>query len=80
MASKQVEALAKRIKDEFGLEADPERFYRTYAGWNERAHGCATWIIYLKGAAYGLIGGFEPIRKYIVKRNKLDIGIASFKW
>lgn len=39
MASLNVELLAKRIKDEFDIDVDPEKFYRTYVGKHQRAAG-----------------------------------------
>lgn len=76
MASKQVIALAERIKAEFGIDADPERFLRTYAGHWQRAAGAYTWIMYY--GKFGVIGGCEPIRKYISKRNRLVISSRGF--
>lgn len=77
MASKDVVALAKRINDEFGIAVNPNRFYRTYAGYWDRAAGACTWIIYADNPATTVVGGFEPIRKYITKRNRLDISRRS---
>lgn len=73
MASQQILALAQRIKDEFGIVVDPESFRRTYAGWNQRAAGAITWEIRFGPHNIGSIGGFEPVRKYITKRNQLAI-------
>ena len=79
MASKAVEILAKRIKDEFNIDVDTEKFYRTYVGKHQRAAGECTWIMYTKGDVPFVIGGFEPISKYIVKRNQLSISEQRFR-
>ena len=70
MASKQVIALAKRILDEFGLDADPDTFTRTYVGRNQREAGAYSWIMYCK-TGVTMIGSGEPIRKCVVKRNRI---------
>ena len=72
MASENVKALTERIKREFGFEADPESFERTYAGHWQRSAGAYSWTM---KAAGGLttIGGCEPVSKYIVKRNLLEM-------
>lgn len=54
MASKQVSALAKRIREEFGIPVDPEKFCRTYVGYHQRAAGECTWVIYTGGGFPGL--------------------------
>lgn len=79
MASNSVKILAKRIKDEFNIDVDPEKFYRTYAGKHQRAAGECTWIMYTKGDYPLVVGGFEPVSKYIVKRNQLDISTERFR-
>lgn len=78
MASKQVIALANRIRKEFGIPVDPERFYRTYAGYHQRAAGDCTWVIYCEGNNPAVVGGFEPIRKYVTKQNRLEIAKRHF--
>ena len=78
MASKQVVALANRIRKEFGIPADPEKFYRTYVGKHQRAAGECTWVIYAEGDFPVCVGGFEPIRKYITKRNRLEMSERRF--
>ena len=78
MPSKQVIALAQRITDEFGIYADPNTFQRTYAGHWLRAGGAYTWIMRGTKDSVYTIGGFEPIRKYIVKRNKLQMQVEHF--
>lgn len=77
MASKQVVALANRIYKEFGINADPEKFYRTYAGKWQKDAGAYSWIMYL-ATDTGIVGGCEPVRKYIVKKNRLDFSERSF--
>lgn len=72
MASKQVIALAKRISDELGLDADPDTFTRTYAGRNQRAAGAYSWIMFCK-TRVAMIGSSEPVQKCIVKRNRLKL-------
>lgn len=78
MASKQVLALAERIKEEFGIVVDPDTFRRTYVGRNQRAAGAITWEIRYGTHHIGSIGGYEPIRKYIVKRNKLAMNDSTW--
>ena len=72
MASKNVKALAERIKSEFGFEVNTESFERTYAGHWQRSAGAYSWTM---KAAGGLttIGGCEPVSKYVAKRNLLEI-------
>ena len=82
MPSNDVIALAKRINDEFGIAVNPNRFYRTYVGYWQRAAGACTWVIYADAPATTLVGGFEPVRKYITKRNRLDIsrrGVCGYE-
>lgn len=76
MASKQVIKLAERIQNEFNIPVDPERFYRTYAGYWQRAHGAYTWIMYF--GVVGMVGGCEPISKFVKKKNRLDISERHF--
>ena len=71
MASPQILALAQRIQDEFGIVVDPDSFRRTYAGRHQRAAGAITWEIRYGQHKIGSIGGYEPVRKYITKRNQL---------
>lgn len=71
MASNAILSLAQRIQEEFGIVVDPESFRRTYAGWNQRAAGAITWEIRYGTNNIGSIGGYEPVRKYITKRNQL---------
>lgn len=78
MASKEVLRLANRIYNEFGIPVDPEKFYRTYVGYLQRAAGACTWVMYCKDGCPTIVGGFEPIRKYICKRNRLDISERQF--
>lgn len=78
MASKDVIALANRIREEFGIPVEPEKFYRTYTGKHQRAAGECTWVIYAEGPCPVVVGGFEPIRKYITKRNQLAISERHF--
>lgn len=78
MASKQVVVLANRIRKEFGIPVDPEKFYRTYVGKHQRAAGECTWVMYCEGNNPAIVGGFEPIRKYIAKGNRLEISERHF--
>lgn len=73
MVSKNVKALAERIKKEFGFEVLPESFKRTYAGHWLRSAGAYSWTMETAGGLT-TIGGCEPISKYVVKRNVLEIG------
>lgn len=77
MPSKQVMALTQRIKDEFGIAIDPNTFRRTYAGHWLRAGGAFTWTINTINGL-GCVGGFEPIKKYVTKKNKLSISCDGF--
>ena len=79
MASKDVVALANRIEREFGLQLDPEKFFRTYAGKHQLAAGECTWVMYGKGDYPIVVGGFEPVRKYVTKRNQLSISECRFR-
>lgn len=72
MVSKNVKALAERIKKEFGFEVLPESFKRTYAGHWLRSAGAYSWTMETAGGLT-TIGGCEPISKYVVKRNILEI-------
>ena len=76
MASEQVIKLAERIREEFGIPVNPERFYRTYAGYLQRAAGAFSWVMYCDNL--GMVGGCEPIRKYITKKNKLAMSKDRF--
>ena len=78
MVSKNVRRLANRIYNEFGIPVDPEKFHRTYVGCHQRAAGECTWVIYCKGNNPTVVGGFEPIRKYICSKNRLGIGERHF--
>lgn len=72
MISKNVKVLAERIKKEFGFEVIPESFKRTYAGHWLRSAGVYSWTMETAGGLT-TIGGCEPISKYVVKRNILEI-------
>lgn len=76
MASQNVIKLANRLKEEFGIIVDPESYYTTRAGKHLRAGGAFLWM-FLSGTAE--VGGCEPMKKYIVKRNRLDIYVGKFK-
>lgn len=70
MASKNVIALAERIRKEFGIIVNPDNYVTTHAGWNQRACGAYTWFFFgINGI--GSVGGFSPMREYLVKRNRL---------
>lgn len=77
MPSKQITALTQRIKEEFNIDTDPSTFRRTYAGHWLRSGGAFTWTINTLNGI-GCIGGFEPIKKYITKKNKLSISCDNF--
>lgn len=81
MASKNVEKLASRLNTEFNLNVSPDNFQRTYAGINMRRAGAFIWLFNegvksVNGVC--IVGGCEPISKYIVKRNRLEI--QEEKW
>lgn len=78
MASNNILRLADRIQQEFGIPVDPEKFYRTYVGYHQRAAGACTWIMYCKENSNIVVRGFEPIRKYINRKNRLDISERHF--
>lgn len=77
MPSKQVIRLADRLKEEFDINADPYTFRRTYAGKWLKASGAYTWTM-LGTNGISTIGGFEPISKYVIKKNKLQVAIENF--
>lgn len=70
MASKNVIALAERIRREFGLIVDPENYVTTHAGRHLLAGGAYTWYFFGKNGI-GIVGGFRPMKDYLVKRNRL---------
>ena len=72
MVSKNVKTLAERIKSEFGFEVIPESFERTHAGHWQRSAGAYSWTMKTAGGLT-TIGGCEPVSKYVVKRNMLEI-------
>lgn len=70
MASKNVMKLAARLKSEFEIDVNPESYYTTRAGKHMRAAGAYLWVFWCdKPVAW--VGGCEPMRKYLVKRNHL---------
>lgn len=74
MASKDVVALADRLSAECGFFMDPDSFGRSYAGHWQRKAGTAMW--YMFGEFEGNIihvNGYSPVRKCVVKRNRLDV-------
>lgn len=76
MPSENIIKLAKRLKEEFNLDVHPENFQRTYAGINMVRQGAFLWIFNEPITTVNtpsIIGGCEPMSKYIVKRNKLEI-------
>lgn len=77
MASKNVFALANRIQQEFGLSVEPDNYVTTHAGRHLRAGGAFTWFFFSDKHPY-IVGGFSPMRKYLVKRNLLDI--SKTRW
>ena len=76
MASKQITALAGRINTELGFNIAPDSFSRTYAGKNMKACGAFIWTFDI--GQTGTIGGCWPVRKYLIKRNKLAIEKTGF--
>ena len=78
MASKEVIRLVNRIQKEFGVPVDPEKFYRSYIGKHQRAAGECSWVIYCKEGFPAIVGGIEPIVKYINSKNRLDIRRRSY--
>lgn len=74
--SENVIKLANRLKEEFGIDVNPKTFRRTYAGRHQRGAGAFLWLFPLN--LVGEVGGCEPMLKYIVKRNRLDIRVNRF--
>lgn len=75
MASQNVVELANQLQKEFGIIVNPESYCTTRAGKHLRAGGAFLWHSY---SDLGFVGGCEPLRKYIVKRNKLEISRGIF--
>jgi len=76
MASKNVEKLAQRLKDEFGIMVNPETFQRSYAGIHMRNAGAFIWYFipnYKDDYYNGIVGGRWPLSDYVIKKNKLEI-------
>lgn len=77
MASKNVMKLVARLKSEFGIDVNPENYYTTRAGKHMRAAGAYLWVLWCdKPVAW--VGGCEPMRKYLVKRNRLCLKQWSY--
>lgn len=67
MVSKNVLALAERLKNEFGLNVDVNGYMSNRSKASLQAGGFV-WEFW--NDTY-IVGGFEPMAKYLVKRNKL---------
>ena len=75
-ASKMVKKLVNRIKEEFGIECDPNSFRRTYAGWWQKSDGAYSWTLKMVDEAGGYIAGhvagFSAASEYIKKKNNIE--------
>jgi len=76
MVSENIIKLANRLREEFNIDVNPKKFRRTYAGRNLRESGAFSWKFPLNPT--GEVGGCEPMSKYVVKRNRLDMSINRF--
>lgn len=75
-ASKMVRRLVDRIKEEFGIECDPNSFRRTYAGWWQKSDGAYSWTLDMVdetgGLVAGHVAGFSAASEYIKKKNNIE--------
>lgn len=71
MASENILKLAARLSADIGYPVDPESFQRTYAGHNQKAAGACSWVIRYGQHNVNEICGFEPVKKYLEKKNQL---------
>lgn len=75
-ASKMVRKLVDRIKEEFGIECDPNSFSRTYAGWWQKSDGAYSWTLDMVdetgGYVAGHVAGFSAASEYIKKKNNIE--------
>lgn len=72
IASKNVLKLSERLEKEFNIEVDVESFHNTRAGKLQRMAGSFTWFVRIKGTSQ-IVGGYEPLSKHIIKKNKICI-------
>ena len=75
MASKNIVRLAERLKNEFGLDVDVNG-YMSNRSKNSLQAGGYTWEFWSKNCP--VVGGYEPMSKYLVKRNRLEINKTRF--
>jgi len=77
LASNNVWKLTNRLEEEFGIITDVETFHRTRAGRHLLSGGAFTWIIIVKEfegrKVDRFLGGFEPLSKHIILKNRLQI-------
>lgn len=72
------EKLARRIKDDLGLEVRPDSLQRTYHGcWQLKAGGYS-WIGYLNSERPILIGSCDTASDCVNKRYKLEMLEKNF--
>lgn len=74
MASKNVLALAERLKNEFGLNVDVDGYMSNRNKASIQAGGFV-WEFWNNNGQ--IIGGYEPMAKYLVKRNKLEMTTSN---
>lgn len=75
MASKNVIALAERLKNEFGLNVDVDGYMSNRSRASLQAGGFA-WEFWSDNCPR--VGGYEPMSKYLVKRNRLEMSKTRF--
>lgn len=75
MTSKNVIKLAERLKNEFGLNVDIEG-YMTNRNKASLQAGGFTWEFWSEKCP--VVGGYEPMSKYLVKRNRLEMSKTRF--
>lgn len=66
------ERLAKKIKDELGVDIDPSTWRRSYAGYWQRSSGCCSSSV-KQANSTGRLLFFGPISDYLKKDVYLDV-------
>lgn len=75
LISKNVMLLAERLKNEFGLNVDVKGYMSNRSKSSLQAGGFA-WEFWSEHCP--VVGGYEPMSKYLVKRNRLEINKTRF--